>query len=351
MAFTLEQAQQHVYRDVKGGTFAPDDQLVTDQINRATIGLLTSQYAVGEFSEWIVKLQGDRRSLLLPPDIEVAEMLSLNGLDGRGPIKVRMKWYRYLRDRCPFESLSKLAPVEADDLGDGHVVESMPDGEWNLMAYSERPHDAPAEPNDVGERLYIRGIGEDGKPVFTQEKDGVVEGAYLDIRADAPTVTKYEGINAKFKQITHISKPETRWPITIAAVDCSKTETGCTPQINFQPLVTALPWETSVSRRLYRLDQEAPEGCDYVHVFGRARYRPARHKTDILLIQNLEALRQGVLRLEAEDEGDVSKIRHFDQASRSHLDEGLKRNNGNNQEPAEYSWEPGATIGGGLTNL
>lgn len=350
MAYTLKDAQEHVRRDVKGGVSATDP-LVTDQINRATIGLLTSQYGAGEFSEWVVKIGKDRRSILLPPDIEVAELISLDGLEGKNPITVRMKWYRYLRHRCPADRLAECAPVEADDLGDGHVVESMPDCPYRLMAYSERPAEAPSEPNDSGVRVYVRGIDRDDKSVFTQEEDRVVEGAHLDIRSDRPTVTVYENdLQIYFKEITHFSKPETRWPVTIAAVDFGLTE-NCTDQVNYQPLVTAMPWETSISRRLYRLNAPAPAGVDYVHVFGRARYRPARHPSDLLLIQNLEAIRQGVLRLEAEGEGDVGKIRHFDSASRSHLDEGLKRNNGNNQEPAGFAFEPGSTIGGGLSAL
>lgn len=350
MAFTLADAQQHVFRDVKKGQASPDSQVVTDQVNRAILGLLTSAYAKGEFGEWVVKVRPDRRTILLPPEIETADLISLDGLNGRNPIKVRMVWYRYLRHRCPSEELAQCAPLEADDLGDGYVTDTELDCAYRLMAYSERPAEAPAEPNDHGARVYIRGLDGDGKTIFTQEENGTVEGAYLDILKDRPRVTVYKNdVQVYFKEITHFSKPETRWPVTIAAVDFGQTDI-CTNQVNWTPLATAMPWETSISRRKYRLDAPLPKGYDAVHVFGRARYRPARHKTDVLLIQNLEAIRQGVLRLEAESEGDVGKIRHFDGASRGHLDEGLKRHNGNNQEPAlEYGF--GYTIGGGLSNL
>lgn len=350
MAYTLADARLHVARDVKGGML-PDDPLVTDQINRAILGLLTSQYGKGEFGEWIVKIGADGRSILLPPEIETADLISLDGIEGRNPIKPRMIWYRYLRHRCPADSIDKCVPVEADDMGDGHVTDVELTCPYRLMAYSERPTEAPAVPNDSGVRVYVRGRDGEGNTIYTQEEETAVEGAYLDLLPDRPRVTAYaDNIQIYFQELTHFSKPETRWPVTIAAVSFGTTDIG-TNQVNYTPLVTAMPWETSVSRRLYRLNKAAPEGTTHVHVFGRARYRPAKHPSDILLIQNPEAIRQGVLRLEAEREGDVGKIRHFDQSSRNQMDEGLKRSNGNNQEPYGFEWDPGSTIGGGLTNL
>lgn len=341
MAITLKDAQDHVFADVAGGS-TPTNPLVTMRINQAIIYLLNQQYAAGEFGEWRVKTRDG--FLLLPPDIEVAELITVC----EQPTPINAQWYRYMRHRVPYQDFCRCQGMEVDDLGDGHVTDTELPCDQLIVAYSERPLGVDP-PETVGQQIYIQGKEENGRPVFSHHKGAATNGIRLDIHDTKPRMSAWEGREVKLKTISHVHKPETVWPVTVAGYIPPDDPEDADDAAILTPLCTLMPWETSISRRLYKL---SVRNATEVQIFGRARYRPAKAPHEPLLIQNLEAIRQGVFKIEAETRGETNVASYHMQQANMSIDKSLDRNNGATQTPIyDFQLPEGYGLGTGLESL
>lgn len=320
MSYNFKDAADYVYRDIRGGS-SPESGLVRSRINQALGLALKEQFGKGEFNEWVVATNQDERELLLPPEIETAEIV----IDGTKDIKLRPQWYRFVTRTTRLDDLEgTCVPLELDDMGDGFVQECKLDEAKLILAVVEKPMDSSnSEMKD--QALHIQGIGADDRPVWDSEGR---PGFALTISDKRPKYSAMPHMKVRVKEITAIRKPETRWPVIVYAYDeVSEAEMreGVAPTLI--RLARLMPWETTISRRKYSFSgtEDVPET---VRVFGRLRFRPLKNDHDILPIQDLDGIRQFVMRLEAEKDGELSKARyHQGEAARS-IDKGLKRHLG-----------------------
>lgn len=342
MAFTLKDAKEHVFRDVAGGSDM-DSGLVVHRINQAVNALLKMQYADGEFGEWYVRTRGNR--LLLPPDIQTAELITAYD----SPVPVQAQWYRYMRHRVPCRSWQSCTPLEVHDMGDGHVTDAPLPCEQLLVAFSLHGEGAvPAE--SPGGVIYIQGRDANGIKIFSQDGSRTIDGVHLKISDTRPRMSEWAGHKVLCQQVTHVYKDETKWPVMVAGYVPPTDATDPDDEALLTPICTLMPWETSISRRLYEFSGHAPPE---VRVFGRARYRPLRHDHEPLLIQDLEGILQAIFKLEAESRGDTGVAAYHKKQARESIDKSLDRSIGTTQTPLDMRIElpHGFGIMNGISNL
>lgn len=348
MIYTYKDAADFCFREVRGGS-SPESALVRDRINQALSEALKEQFAKGEFNEWEVATNTVNRELLLPPEIETAELVT-KGCEG-GEVKLRPQWYRYITrttSREEIESSSLCMPLELDDMGDGFVTDVALDTPQFVIAIVEKPAQSSNRETE-GQSIHLQGIGGDDRPVW--DADGR-PGFSLTISDQRPKYSDLPHMSVKVKTLTAIRKPRTRWPVMIYAyepVTEAQLREGVSPTLI--QMARLMPWEESISRRKYAFvgNDDIPET---VRVFGRMRFRPLQNDNDILPIQDLGTIRQFVMTLEAEREGELSKARYHSQQARRTMDKGLRRHIGvAGQENPIQIHNDGSSGFGDLQNL
>lgn len=319
--YTFGDALKHVFRDVRGGT-SPTSGLVKDRVNQALAKALKASYGKGEFNAWDIATDTKARELLLPPEIEVADLVTKP--KGGGAIRVRPQWFSFVTRTYTNDELGSCEPLELDDAGDGWIQETELDCAKLILAISEKPFSSENAERQ-GQKIHLQGLGADGKPVWDEEGR---QGFALTIQDTRPKVSEMPHMAVKVKQLTAVQKPVTNWPVILYGYDpVSETDLrkGKSPTLTL--LARLMPWETTISRRKY-VFKGGGTIPDTVRVFGRLRFRPLSAETDVLPIQDLETVRQFVMQLEAEKRGELGEARYHGQQAKREIDSGLKRHLG-----------------------
>jgi hypothetical protein len=166
---------------------------------------------------------------------------------------------------------------------------------YYLMAFSNAVEDQNLS-------LTVRGNAFDGLEVFTGTTPGIevalnvwkdgVEGQVLG------ALTSQQMSASAIRDIMQVYKPVTTGYVTLYA---------CKPSTNYMYMLAKYhPTDTTPTFRRYRITNTCTND-DYANVYARVklRYLPVSHEQDVLLIQNLDALKLMIMAITRENDGDI----------------------------------------------
>ena len=278
MLFTVGHAREYLAGYVKGNP-CKSSQAVLDAINNATMELLN-------VDDWWLTVRRMRFStqknvIVLPREVERVVGYKVDGI----PYAVKSQFYEFL-DGGTFSS-DWLGDGNSGlvDWGDQHPtmfeidVDNAP---IKLMAWSTHA-------DDDGSELFIRGFDDNGHELLTNGVPGQtleirrwkngVEGQieFADIRQTA----------GEFSQVTQVIKPVTKGYVSLMAYDSSTNY--------IWNLAKYHPLETHPQFHRYKVPSPRCEDGTCIVALVKMRYIPAELDTDLLIIQNMVALREAIL--------------------------------------------------------
>lgn len=209
-------------------------------------------------------------------------------------ISISNRWYSYLSGGCTSTPSSWMAsgygPV-IGDLGDGYCTfANSPYDEYYLKFTRSNPGD-----NNLG--ILVKGYDEDGNIIFTDSGGHSFDGLIVTLTAATIQTTQ------KFtNQLLYLRKQISQGYITLDAVDVA---TGGTTRIGYY-----MPGETAPNYRRY-LTGDVSDTHDTVGAICKLRYLPAVADSDEVIPSNLGALRNVLIALKHEKEGDKKRYHEF----------------------------------------
>lgn len=200
-----------------------------------------------------------------------------------GPIKIRNGWFSYLNPISDLWTASywpRYGYNETffDDLGDGFVTFS----NTTFENYTLKLKIDNAE--DAGESVIIKG------------KDENKEDVSIEVALANPTVTTSQLFSG---QISFFTKPMTKGSVELYAVNGAEEE----------KIGSYEPTETTVSYHRYAVPNEP--SVDYLDVLCKIRFVPCVYDSDEVIVSNLGALKNMLMSLKWEDEGDMERSEMF----------------------------------------
>jgi hypothetical protein len=184
------------------------------------------------------------------------------------------------------------------DLGEAPFQFSIPPNEgagYRLVAYS-------TSMNDMNVPLKLRGFGVQGKDVseslllnvFANGTEGTIEGSW-----DSQIISA-----SAFRDLTAVSKPITSGYVTLYAVDTATNEMWIVGQYH--------PSDTLPMFRRYRITNKNcntsdDRACTNLLALVLCGYTKLTEDDDIVPIDNLPALKNMIIAIEAENSGDLNK--------------------------------------------
>jgi hypothetical protein len=290
----LSEARESLY-DVVVPHIDSEDNVdrVDKYLNLAQERLINSGKWKGTIRE--VAVTAPEEFITLPPRFH--SCLAIKFVDGTdySPASIRNQWYRYLTGGSCYANQttwfsSGYGPV-VDDLGDGYCT------------FANSPYDSyylkftRANAGDNGLQILVKGYDTDGNIIFTDAGSYSYEGLITTL--SAATVTTSQVFT---NQIYFLQKQVSQGFITLDAVDVA---TGATTQIGYY-----MPSEQAPSYRRY-LTGDITNTFDSVNAMCKLRYVPAVVDSDEVIPSNLGALRNTLIALKHEDEGDKNGYRDF----------------------------------------
>lgn len=214
-----------------------------------------------------------------------------------GPIKIRNGWFSYLNPISDLWTASywpRYGYNETffDDLGDGFVT--FANTTYETYAIKIEAENA----NDIGESVVIKGKDLNNKDVT------------ISLVVSNPSTLSTQLFKG---QITFFSKPITRGAINLYAVDGAVQE-----QIGAYEAT-----ETTASYHRYAVPNEP--SIDHLDVICKIRFIPCVYDSDEVIVSNLGALKNMLMSLKWEDEGDMER-------SEMYFMKALQLLNGENRE-------------------
>ena len=196
-----------------------------------------------------------------------------------GPIKIRNGWFSYLNPISDLWTASywpRYGYNETffDDLGDGFVT--FANTTYETYAIKIEAENA----SDIGESVVIKGKDLNNKDVT------------ISLVISSPSTVSTQLFKG---QITFFSKPITRGAINLYAVDGAVQE-----QIGAYEAT-----ETTASYHRYAVPNEP--SIDHLDVICKIRFIPCVYDSDEVIVSNLGALKNMLMSLKWEDEGDMER--------------------------------------------
>ena len=194
---------------------------------------------------------------------------------------VQSEWYQYLPQGRGIRKSDQAYFGPLEDMGEGFVTFRDIETASTLTLSS-------SETECAGSYIWIRGNDNNGDKIFSTVDGDRVEGIRLDLGGGTQTTT---GIT--FKDIYSVEKTPTTGIVTLAAgaTTLAKYEAG----------------ERSISYRRYRVDKS----WDNVQGVFKRRYVWAISDNDPLFPDSLEAIKLGLMALNAEDKSDVERSQYY----------------------------------------
>lgn len=200
-----------------------------------------------------------------------------------GPIKIRNGWFSYLNPISDLWTASywpRYGYNETffDDLGDGFVT------------FANATYDTYTL------KVEIENAGDAGESVVVKGKDANNNDVTLEIILSNPSVTTTQVFKG---QISFFSKPITLGSINLYAVSGA----------NQEKIGDYESTETTASYHRYAVPNEP--SVDYLDVLCKIRFVPCVYDTDEVIVSNLGALKNMLMSLKWEDEGDMERSEMF----------------------------------------
>jgi hypothetical protein len=199
-----------------------------------------------------------------------------------GPIKLRNGWFSYLNPISDLWTASywpRYGYNETffDDLGDGFATFANPTyTSFTLKVEIENA-------NDAFQQVIIKGKDPNNN----------------DITVSATLVNPDISINTTFSRIDFFQKPMTKGQVNLYAVS----------GVNEEQIGAYEPTETTASYHRYAVPNEPT--IDYLDVLCKIRFVPCVYDTDEVIVTNLGALKNMLMSLKWEDEGDMERSEMF----------------------------------------
>jgi hypothetical protein len=331
MLYTLADARSFVNAFVLTGGACASNAAVLSRINEAQRRLLDK--ADWEFTEQKMCVITYNNTITLPRQVESARLVAVN----HSPRRLFGTNYEFL-EHGPGPHNSCYVPFDLEDIGDGFptMFEIPLDDNYKLFFASSQ---APTITGGSVGQVKVRGCTPTGEDVFSglvptiktpgeqiniNRWAGGVEGTLDRYPGTAPdntdsataagdTSNLYPWISANaFQDIYSVHLPSGRTDyVSLYAV----SET--TRQMYF--LAKYHPDETVPGYRRYLLRGYCPpatqtsSNCAHVQLMVKLRHTPLSRDDDILLIQNLDALKNMVLAIREENAGNVEKGLMYEQ--------------------------------------
>jgi hypothetical protein len=200
-----------------------------------------------------------------------------------GPIKIRNGWFSYLNPISDLWTASywpRYGYNETffDDLGDGFAT------------FANATYDTYTL------KVEIENAGDAGESVVVKGKDANNNDVTLEIVLSNPSVTTTQVFKG---QISFFSKPITLGSINLYAVSGA----------NQEKIGDYESTETTASYHRYAVPNEP--SVDYLDVLCKIRFVPCVYDTDEVIVSNLGALKNMLMSLKWEDEGDMERSEMF----------------------------------------
>lgn len=200
-----------------------------------------------------------------------------------GPIKIRNGWFSYLNPISDLWTASywpRYGYNETffDDLGDGFAT------------FANTTYDTYTL------KVEIENAGDAGESVVVKGKDANSNDITLEIDLTNPSVTTTQVFKG---QISFFSKPITLGSINLYAVSGA----------NQEKIGDYESTETTASYHRYAVPNEP--SVDYLDVLCKIRFIPCVYDTDEVIVSNLGALKNMLMSLKWEDEGDMERSEMF----------------------------------------
>jgi hypothetical protein len=287
MRITLGEASQQIYASIVPSL---DNQANIDRfnsyINLAQERLINS----GKWNGTIlpVRFYSPSGMITLPRRFVSALAAKWNKNTGTdswasGPIKIRNGWFSYLNPISDLWTASywpRYGYNETffDDLGDGFATFANTTYETYTLKFE------------------IENAGDAGKSVVVKGKDANDNDVTLEIVLSNPSVTTTQVFRG---QMSFFSKPITLGSINLYAVSGTDQEKIGDYEAS----------ETTASYHRYAVPNEP--SVDYLDVLCKIRFVPCVYDTDEVIVSNLGALKNMLMSLKWEDEGDMERSEMF----------------------------------------
>lgn len=260
--------------------------LVDKYINLAQERLINSGKWKGMTQE--IALTAPTNFITLPPRfvscLAIRYLVSDQSLSSS--VSIRNQWFRYLNsgvDLTAPDSWFSCGWVSVDDLGDG------------FCTYADSPYDSyylkftRSNPGDINLGILVKGYDSAGNIIFTDNGGESYEGIITTLSA-ATIQTSQVFTN----QILSLRKQISQGYIALDAVDAA---TGGTTRIGYY-----MPGETQPSYHRY-LTGDISTTYDTVNAICKLRYLPSITDSDEVVPSNIGALRNMLIALKHETEG------------------------------------------------
>lgn len=295
MLYTVKHARPHVAPFVMTGGSCANDPVVLDRLNEAQRRLLSEGRADWESTQRHVKICARTSCFALPREFESARLVSIDG----GPANIFPNSYQYLENGPGVERSQDHYGKDLEDLGLGWPtffdVPCASGVDFYLFA-------ASTSRDDVEKPVVVYGRRKDGSEIL---RDSGLPGLDLTVRFWSEGVEGrldgYPEVSSSIPvhSISQIVLPEGRKGyLTLYAVN------PVTHEMFF--LSKYHPAETNPSYRRYRV---LGHGCSCetcLVVLAKVRHIPLTEDDDVLLIQNLDALKTMVRAIREENAGNES---------------------------------------------
>ena len=270
MIFTLEHGREAVAPEVKYGR-PKDSSEVLDAINEATrILMLDPNLQANNIRRIQIRTSGCHVALPL----DVAAVLEVGFCSA--PANVFSMWYEFL-EGGPGLMVNDNSSGFNDLVDLGTFPTFFPiSGVQKVVAFSD-------DPEDVLETLKIRGYDTTKKEIFTAEGVGedIPINSWLNGEEGQINYDNIKPSSSLFCGINSLVKPITKGFVSLFAIDGT----------DMWFLGKYHPDETSPGYRRYRITASCCSDSECVTMLVKLQYVPLKYDSDVLQIQNLEALK------------------------------------------------------------
>jgi hypothetical protein len=226
----------------------------------------------------------------------------------RNPVKVQNPWYTYMEgvhNSCDGWAWGGTSGTWMSDWG-GHIRQQGKTSVFQDIQGDGRLVRAYARcPGDLGQTLTIFGTDNNGQILQTQNGDGSFStGAILTLQSPFASTSQY------VRSIDYVLKDPTQCPVDLFAYNASA--------LLLEPLATYDPTETRPS--FERTSVNIPSGCvvsgggcqQGVAALVKLKFIPAQAPTDLVLIDNLDALKLLVQSIKFREAGDRNGAKEYE---------------------------------------
>lgn len=280
---TVAQGRTYVADAVKGGS-SPTSPAVLAALNRAQGELLANDDLVDlVYQRMKFSVPADRNMIACPSCVECVKGYKTDGIPGVVP---KSQFYEFLPSGSGSSDMVSGYKTDMVDWGDHKPTMCEIEAEYAPMSV----HAFCSNAADAGKTIFVDGYNENGwRPVNANGEYG--ELVTLVAGLDGVTVTADYGDRKpstfKFKQITNVVKPVTKGYVTLMY--------EYPTEHYWWNLAVYEPKETNPSYHRYKLTLPRDETGVCVTCLVKLRHVPLLQDTDVLIIQNLEALRYQVM--------------------------------------------------------